>query len=612
MEKLKNIALENKIFKNRVVIAVIFMIIITLIIILRLYNLQIINYDFYVEESTGNHISVLPIQPIRGKILDRNGKIIATNKLAYKLTLTPEKTKDINKTLLELKKDGFIDENNIKTFNKVRKSFKRFQNIPIKYNLSEEKVNKFLVSNKFVGVDIESYFHRVYPNDKYASHVVGYIAKISEKDKLIYDKKKYLGTNFVGKTGIEKQYETILHGDNGKKQIERNVTGRIINTKVIKPAKNGTDLYLSIDMELQKKALELLAGRRGAVVAIDVKNGEILLLASGPNYDPNLFVAGISHKDYQKLQKSKDIPLLNRAIQGLYPPGSTIKPMVALAGLEDEFIRKNTIIHCPGHYQLPNVKRKFNDWKRDGHGNVDVENAISQSCDVFFYVLADKMGIDTIHHNLKYFRFGEKTNIDIPGEIKGVLPSKAWKKAIKNEPWYRGETLNAGIGQGFISVTPLQLAVSTAAIANKGVVFEPKLLKNIQLTDEEIKEVKKGRKRQIPIKNIKNWEQVIKGMEQTIYSPKGTARRINKNLNYTLAGKTGTAQVFGLDAEEQYIAEELEEHLRDHALFTAFAPIEDPKIAMAVIIENAGSGSSKAAPIAKELLDLYFKNNTNN
>lgn len=607
MDKISNTYLENKIFSNRIIIAIIFIFVLTAILILRLFNLQISNYDFYIEESLGNQMRMLPIAPTRGNIFDRNGEIIATNQLAYKLTLTPEKTKDIAKTLLLLKTHKFINDKDIAAFNKHRSRYKKFHSIPLKYKLSEKQVAEFLVNNAFVGINVEPYFHRIYPNNASSVHVVGYVSRMSKKDKAFYNKQNYLGTSFVGKTGIEKQYEILLHGNSGKKQIERNVIGRIINTKVIQKAEKGADLYLSIDLELQKKAESLLKGRRGSIVAIDATNGEVLVMVSTPIYNPNWFVNGISHKDYKTLQTSKDIPQLNRAIQGLYPPGSTIKPMVALAGLEQGFVKTHTETYCPGFFKIPNVVRKFNDWKRSGHGVVNVKDSIAQSCDVYFYDLADKMGIDALHDGLAHFNFGKKTGIDIPGERGGILPSKAWKKINKDEPWYRGETLITGIGQGFMTTSPLQLAVSTAALANKGRIFQPKILKSIQIHGEAAKEAVKGFSEQIPIKNIHNWEDVINGMEQTIYSPKGTGRKLNRKLKYTLAGKTGTAQVFGLDAEEQYIAANLDERLRDHALFTGFAPIKNPKIVIAVIVENAGSGSVKAAPLAKQVLDIYFK-----
>lgn len=610
MEKISNTKLENKIFSNRIILALIFILLLTFVLISRLFNLQISNYDYYVEESLGNQMRTLPIAPTRGKIFDRYGKTLASNQLAYKLTLTPEKTKNIPTTLHSLKKFGFINDEDIATFKKIKNQYKKFHSIPLKHNLGEQQVAKFLVSNQFIGVDIEPYFHRIYPNNDSSVHVVGYVSRMSKKDKALYDKKNYAGTAFVGKTGIEKQYEILLHGKSGKKQVERNVEGRVISTNDIHEPKKGSDLYLSIDLDLQKKAESLLKGRRGSIVAINTKNGEVLTMVSTPVYNPNWFVGGISHKNYKQLQTSKDIPQLNRAIQGLYPPGSTIKPMVALAGLEQGVITAHNKTHCPGFFKLPNVKRKFNDWKRSGHGMVDVKDAISQSCDIFFYDLANKLGIDNLHKGLKLFNFGEITGIDIPGERGGILPSKAWKKIHKNKPWYLGETLITGIGQGFMTTSPLQLVVATAAIANKGIIIQPKLLKSIQTPGEKIIEADKGFNKQIPIKDIHNWEDVIEGMRQTIYAPKGSARRLNKNLKYTLAGKTGTAQVFGLDAEEQYIATNLEEHLKDHALFTGFAPIENPKIAIAVIVENAGSGSVKAAPLAKAVLDLYFEKQT--
>ncbi len=607
MNKISNTSLESQIFSNRVILSIAFILILTIILISRVFNLQINNYEYYTEESLGNQMRTLPITPTRGDIFDRNGKILATNQLAYRLTLTPEKTKDIVKTLLALKERKFINDKDIAAFKKYRGRYKNFHSIPLKHKLSEKQVAEFLVNNPFIGIDIEPYFHRVYPNGASSVHVVGYVSRVNKKDKSFYNKEDYLGTSFVGKTGIERQYETLLHGKNGKKQIERNAAGRVVNTEIIQESKTGVDLYLSIDLDMQKKAESLLKGRRGSIVAIDATNGEVLVMVSTPIYNPNWFVNGISHKDYKQLQTSKDIPQLNRAIQGLYPPGSTVKPMVALAGLEQGLITAHSESYCPGFFKLPNVKRKFNDWKRSGHGVVNVKDSIAQSCDVFFYELANKMGIDNLHDGLELFNFGKKTGIDIPGERGGILPSKAWKKINKNEPWYRGETLITGIGQGFMTTSPLQLAVSTAALANKGVIFQPKILKSIQVSGEVIKEVVRGYSKQIPIKDIHNWENVIDGMKRTIYSPKGTGRRLNKKLSYTLAGKTGTAQVFGLDAEEQYIAANLDERLRDHALFTGFAPIESPKIVIAVIVENAGSGSAKAAPLAKKVLDIYFK-----
>jgi len=612
VDNISNTQLENTLLSFRLKIALVFISLLTLLLLVRIYNLQVIDYEYYQEESLGNQMRLLPITPSRGKIFDRNGQILATNKLTYQLTLTPEKVENISQTLSNLEQASFIDQTDIQQYYKNRKRFQKFHNIPIKLNLNEQKVARFLVSNQYPGVDIEPYFHRVYPHETSSVHALGYVSRMNKKDKAFYDKENYSGTLFVGKVGIEKQYESLLHGQTGLKQVERNVSGRIIDTQIITPAIAGQDLYLSLDLDMQKKAEALLKGKRGAIVAIDTRNGEVLTLVSTPVYNPNWFVNGISHENYNSLQSSKDIPQLNRTIQGLYPPASTVKPMVALAGLEQGTIDNKSSVFDRGYYQLPGVKRKFHNWDRNGHGRVNVTDAIAQSNDVFFYDLAHKMGIDNLSDGLNLFNFGQKTGIDIPGERSGILPSKSWKKINRNEPWYKGETLNTGIGQGFMTSSPLQLATATAALANKGQLLKPILLKNTQASGQSMIAIKKEMGTQIPIRDIKNWETVIDGMRQVIYSPKGTARRLNKKLTYTLAGKTGTAQVFGLDAEEVYIAEKLAEKLRDHALFTGFAPIENPKIAIAVVVENAGSGSSKAAPLARQVLDVYFNKQSNN
>jgi len=609
MDKIANTKRERKVFRSRIFIASIFMIAMALLLIYKLFNLQIINHDYYTEEALGNQLQILPIPPIRGDILDRNGKILATNELSYRLTITPEKIDNINDTFIELQISELIDEEDIERFNKNLSRYKKFHNIPIKYNISEKNAAGFLVENQLSGVEIEPYFHRVYPNYSSSSHIVGYVSSMSKEDKNYYDKDNYAGTTFVGKTGIEKQYEKLLHGLSGEKQIERNVDGRVVDSQVIKASNPGQDIYLNIDLDLQLAAESLLGDSRGALALIDVNDGSILSLVSTPTFDPNWFVGGISIERYQQLKKDKELPLFDRSIKGLYPPGSTIKPMIALAGLELNKITIKDQIFCPGYYKLPDYSRKFNDWKRVGHGHVELIEGIAQSCDVFFYDLAYKLGIDNIHDSLTHFQFGNITGIDLPGELGGILPSREWKKINKDEPWYRGETLIAGIGQGFMTASPLQLAVATAAIANKGQLLSPQLLMHSQTKNGDIYEDDKKPARQIPIKDINNWELVIEGMKQVVYGKLGTARRLNHKLTYTLAGKTGTAQVFSLDPEEEYIAENIEEKLRDHALFTGFAPIENPQVAIAVIVENAGSGSSTAAPLARALLDLYFSQN---
>ena len=609
MEKIGNIKREKVVFKSRVIFSAIIMLLITLILIVRLFNLQVTKHDYYLEEALGNQMQNLPITPIRGDILDRNGKILATNEFSYILTITPEKVTNLNETLIGLEIRDLITYDDIKKFNKKLSRFKKFHNIPLKFNLSESSVASFLVENQLPGVEVEPYFHRVYPYGESSAHLIGYVSSMSKTDKGIYDKKNYNGTNFVGKTGIEKQYEKLLHGQSGIKQIERNVAGRIVDTKIITPSIAGQDIYLNIDIDLQLKAESLLGDSRGVIALINVKDGSILSLVSTPSYNPNWFVNGISVERYNELSNNEDLPLFDRSIKGLYPPGSTIKPMVALAGLELNNITIKDSTFCPGYYKLNNYSRKFNDWKRTGHGKVDVIEAIAQSCDVFFYDLAFNMGIDQIHDSLSYFQFGKKTGIDLPGELGGILPSREWKKINKDEPWYRGETLITGIGQGFMTTSPLQLALATAAIANKGQLLMPQVMMHSQSKNGDLFEEQNLKSNQIPIKDINNWELIIEAMKQTVYGKFGTAKRLNNKLKYSLAGKTGTAQVFGLDPEEEYIAENIEEKLRDHALFTGFAPIEDPQVAIAIIVENAGSGSSKAAPLARELLDEYFIKN---
>tara|TARA_B110000977_G_scaffold11392_1_gene14741 strand:+ start:5926 stop:7779 length:1854 start_codon:yes stop_codon:yes gene_type:complete len=609
MEKIGNIKREKIVFKSRVILSAVIMLSMTLILILRLFNLQVTKHDYYLEEALGNQMQNLPITPIRGDILDRNGKILATNEFSYILTITPEKVTNLNETLIELELSDLISYEDIKKFNKKLSRFKKFQNIPLKFNLSESSVASFLIKNNLPGVEVESYFHRVYPYGASSAHLIGYVSSMNQKEKSNYDKKNYNGTNFVGKTGIEKQYEKLLHGESGVKQIERNVAGRIVDTRIISPSIAGQDIYLNIDIDFQLKAESLLGDSRGVIALINVKDGSILSLVSTPSFNPNWFVNGITVERYNDLSSNEDLPLFDRSIKGLYPPGSTIKPMIALAGLELNNITIKHSTFCPGYYKLNNYSRKFNDWKRSGHGKVNVIEAIAQSCDVFFYDLAFNMGIDQIHDSLSYFQFGKQTGIDLPGELSGILPSREWKKINKDEPWYRGETLITGIGQGFMTASPLQLALATAAIANKGQLLTPQVMMHSQSKNGDLFEEQNLKAKQIPIKDISNWELIIEAMKQTVYGKFGTAKRLNNKLQYSLAGKTGTAQVFGLDPEEEYIAENIEEKLRDHALFTGFAPIEDPQVAIAIIVENAGSGSSKAAPLARELLDEYFIKN---
>ncbi len=593
---------EYSIFTKRVIFAGLIMMTLTGILIYRFFNLQIINYSHYKQESIDNQIITRSVPPIRGRIFDRNGAILADNKLSYILSIIPEKTNGVSKTITKLKQDNFINDADIKKYYKIRKYYNSFDDIIIAYDMPYNAVAKVLSSQDYKGINVRPYFKRIYPKKGITTHIIGYVNRISNDKK---SNKKYQGITHIGKTGLEKQYDDLLLGTAGLSKITRNALGRSISTDIVKYPKTGNDLYLSIDYRLQEKAQELLHNKRGSVVMMFVKTGEILALASAPTFDANSFVNGISNKDYKKLINDKNRPLFNRAIRGVYPPGSTIKPFVALAGLENNVIKKDKHIFCKGSYNLPNNNHKYRDWKKSGHGNIDLKASIAQSCDVFFYELAYELGIDKIHNYLAQFNIGSKTKIDLPNENYGVLPSKKWKKRIKNKPWYIGETIIAGIGQGFMGTTPLQLTVSTGALASGGKLTTPRLLKRISYSSNTIISTEAIFK-QLNIVDIKNYETVIDGMKQTIYSPKGTARRLNKNLQYTLAGKTGTAQVFSLSKDESYNAKNIAEHLRDHALFTSFAPIDNPEVVIAVVVENAGSGSANAAPIARKMLDLYF------
>ncbi len=603
---INNFIAEQGLLSKRIIIASVIILLMSSILLARIFNLQIVQYDYYSQEALDNQLIFEPIVPIRGKIFDRNGQIIADNKLSYQLTITPEKLNNIDKILAELLAQKILTNKDINQYKKRRKHYKKFQEIPLANQVSEQNMIKVLTSGQYNGLNIRPYFSRIYPTTQTLSHILGYVGRINSKELTKYGKDNYRGINYIGKSGIEKYYESKLKGLSGHQRIIHNANGRRIDSKVIQASQSGQNLYLSIDTQLQKKALDLLGNNRGSVVMMSPSTGEVLVLASAPSFDASLFVDGISTKDYKALQSDKNRPLFNRALSGTYPPGSTIKPLMALAAIENDIIPIDYQVFCKGFYSLPNHSHKYRDWKKSGHGTIGLKDSLAQSCDVFFYNIANKMGIDLMHDYLTQFNLGQKTNIDLPYESAGILPSREWKKHTQGKSWYKGETVIAGIGQGFMTATPLQLAVFTSAIANRGKLVVPKLLKNTQYPNGEL-EHNPSVTKSFPIKDIAHYESVIDGMKRTIYDKKGTARRLNKNLSYILAGKTGTAQVFGLEGKT-YIAENIAKHLQDHALFTGFAPADNPEVTIAVIIENAGSGSAHAAPLAKRMLDAYFAN----
>jgi penicillin-binding protein 2 len=596
---------ENRIFLNRVVIIFSFIIMLTIGLVVRLVYLQVVGHEHYATLAKDNRIKVVSLPPTRGIIYDRKGRILAENIPSYSLELIPEQVKELDETLARLKKLLNISDEKIERFHKLRLRSKSFSSIPLLLRMSDEEVARFATVRPFFpGVDIHARLVRHYPYSELTAHVVGYVGRINEKELKRLPVAEYRGTHHIGKTGIEKAYEAQLHGKAGFAEIETNAQGREVKTVSAVDPLPGANLYLTLDIDLQKTAYDALDTYNGAAVAIDIPTGEVLVLASRPGFDPNPFVYGISSKAYKALQQSEDQPLFDRVLRGQYPPGSTVKPFIGLAGLEYKVTDYQHKLFCPGFYKLPNVNHRYRDWKTWGHGWVDMDIAITQSCDVYFYDLALALGIDRIHAFLSQFGFGQKTGIDLVGERAGLLPSREWKRRRRRQPWYPGETLIVGIGQGFMQVTPLQLARATATLANRGKVVTPFLAKKIQTAEITIQGGNKPGK-QIPLKPV-NLDNIITAMTHVIHGARGTARRLAKDIDYHIAGKTGTAQVFTVKQEEKYNEEDVSKKLRDHALFIAFAPVEAPKIAVAVIVENGGHGGSVAAPIAGKIIRQYL------
>jgi len=513
-----------------------------------------------------------------------------------------------------LQKFIHISKSDIKRFNEKLKRKRRFEGVTLRYRLNEDEVARLSVKQfTMPGVEIRAELSRHYPMGKLTAHTLGYVSNISERELQKVDASNYSGTSRIGKSGIEKKYEKLLHGKIGLQKVETNASGRILRVLDRDLPIPGDNLYLNIDIRLHEIAAKAFEGHNGAMVAIDPNNGHILALTSFPSFDPNLFVNGIDTDNYNRLRNSQDQPLFNRAIQGRYPPGSTIKPFVGLAGKELNIIKEHDEISCKGFYLLKNDERRYRDWKKKGHKETDLRKAIIESCDVYFYDLALNLGIDNMSSYLTKFGFGEKTGIDIIGESSALLPSREWKQKARRLPWFPGETLITGIGQGFMLVTPLQLAVSTASLSLDGIRQRPQMIYATQNPKIEILNIRPPKSLpKISIVNQDNWNYVKDAMKGVVHSLHGTARSLNRNLQYIMAGKTGTAQVHGIKQDEEYDEEKVAKKLRDHALFIAYAPAEKPKIAVAIIVENGGHGGSVAAPIARKVMDDYLnrKNET--
>lgn len=593
----------KRLFIGRSLAALLFVFIALGIVLVRLYWLQIEHHDHFKTLATDNRIKLLPLPPSRGEIYDRNGVLLAQNITSIDLFITPDQVENIDEVIGQLKQILTISEDDITRFNKLKRRKRRFEQVPIRTDLTQEEMALFSVErHRFPGVDIGLSYKRYYPHGKLTAHVVGYIGRINEKELEKIDKVAYAGTSHIGKTGLERFYEEELHGEVGVQRVEMDASGHIIRVLETQPPSSGKDIQLYFDIELQKTALEALGEHTGSVVAIDVKTGGVLAMVSKPAFDANLFVNGISFKDYNALRDDDANPLFNRATHGRYPPGSTVKPFIALAGLESGTVHHKQTIYCPGHYKLKNTKRTFRDWKRSGHGTVNLAKSIEQSCDVYYYDLAYSMGIDVFHANLSQFHFGMQTGIDMPRETSATLPSREWKKRRYNREWLPGDTVNAGIGQGYFLVSPVQLAYATAVLAANGKLIPPRLAAKVgndstAMPDQEIPQIEK--------QDPAHWQQVIEGMIAVTEGERGTAKRI-RNKHYRIAGKTGTAQVISMKQNEEYDEKKLSREKHDHALFMAFAPVEDPQIAIAVIAENGGHGGSTAAPVAKLVMDAWF------
>jgi penicillin-binding protein 2 len=617
--RLKDHKAEQRLFGRRIIAATLAITFCAGALIVRLAYLQILRHDYFTELSQGNRIRIDPLPPPRGLIYDRNGVALALNRPAYQLEVIREQTPDVEDTLRRLVALNLLPTEDLERTRRAISARRTFDAVPIRLQLSEEELARFAVHRPyFPGVEVRPRLTRYYPDIGSAVHALGYVGAISEKDQTSIDVANYAGTAFIGKLGVERAFEHELHGEVGYQQMLVNAQGRLVERVGVSAPElvrrepiAGNDLYLAIDERVQKTAEDALAGHRAAVVAIDPRNGDIVAYVSMPMFDPNGFARGLTIPEYASLQNDIDRPLYDRAMRGVYPPGSTIKPLVALAALENDVIAPEATRVCHGAFQLPGSRHRFRDWKKGGHGTVDMHRAIAQSCDVYFYSVANMMGMDRMHDFLVQFGLGKATGIDIGGERTGLVPSPAWKRtAFKRadlQTWFPGETVIAGIGQGYMLATPLQLAEAAATIATRGQRFEPRLVKKIRdASTGEIRELAPKAMPPVKLKDPAHWDIIISGMIGVTNDAGGTARRSQAGAPYKIAGKTGTAQVFSVGQNEKYNEKDITERMRDHALFIAFAPAEAPELAVAVLVENGRSGSGTAAPIARKVFDAYL------
>lgn len=612
---------ERRFFLRRIILSAIIAVLLLGVVVARLIQLQVVDHQLFAEKAQGNRVRIEPVAPIRGLIFDRKGRVVAENLPAYQLELIPEQVEDLDDTLNRLAARALIEFEDIPRIKELSRSGPRFRPVTLKFRLTEEEIANFAIQRpRFPGVDFQPRLVRHYPDGEAVAHAVGYVGALSTDDLQRLDAARYAGTSHTGKTGVESSFESSLHGAAGYRHLITNARGRQVpgdsselldSLPIDEKPGPGSNVYLSIDLDLQKLATRLLDGRRGAIVALDPQTGEILTLVSAPSFDPNLFAVGMSTSQYGEMQNNLDLPLFNRAVRGAYPPGSTIKPMLALAALETGATNLTRKTVCRGYFMLPETTHRYRDWKPEGHGPVDLHDAIEQSCDVYFYEISQEIGIDNMHDYLDRFGLGNKTGVDVGGEHPGLVPSREWKRtSFRNrddQRWYNGETVIASIGQGYMLTTPLQLAVAAGVLATRGVHYRPHMVAAIENPlDGQRVLIHPERLADVEISNTFYWDNVIEALHDVMQGPRGTARAVGFGAPYEMAGKSGTAQVISIAQDEEYDEEEILERQRDHALFIAFAPLDDPRIAVAVVVENGSSGSGVAAPIAKAIMDAHL------
>ncbi|MGL4859772.1 MAG: peptidoglycan DD-transpeptidase MrdA [Enterobacteriaceae bacterium] len=597
---------ESALFLRRALISLIVMVLLLGVLIANLYNLQINRYEDYSTRSNQNRIKLMPLAPNRGIIYDRNGIPLALNRTIYQLEITPERVENMAQTLKALTPIVDLTPEDLSNFEKERKRARRFNSIPLKSALTELEISRFAINQyKFPGAEIRGYLRRYYPYKSSLTHVIGYVSKINEKDveRLEEEGKKanYEATQDIGKLGIERYYEDLLHGTTGYEEVEVNNRGRVIRQLEEKPPQAGQDIYLTLDLHLQQYIENLLAGSRAAVVVTDPRNGQILAMVSSPGYDPNLFVDGISSANYKALLNDPDKPLINRVTQGVYPPGSTVKPFIGVSALSANVISRHTTIFDPGWWQLPGSEKRFRDWKKWGHGRVDVVKAIEESVDTFFYQVAYDMGIDRLSRWMSLFGFGQYSGIDLAEERAGLMPTREWKMKRYKKSWYQGDTIPVGIGQGYWLATPIQMNKALMILVNDGVVKVPHLLLSSRHNGVLIPY---KQPEEAPVGDISSgyWELAKDGMYGMANRGGGTGRRYFADAPYVIAAKSGTSQVFSLKENEVYDANKIALHLRDHKLMIAFAPYKDPKVAVSIILENGGAGDPVGL-VTRKILD---------